>query len=122
MQDFSESLNHALEDNGTSTATSIATKQSLSASAFKKLVATYDAKELRRGIDSLRKRIEKHFGDAEDQENSKSLVSMVLSTVEERFASEVLKMQTMPKTVYGEDFAQIPASKEEISKWFRGGR
>ncbi|KAI0996142.1 hypothetical protein K3495_g12039, partial [Podosphaera aphanis] len=33
---------------------------------FKKVLAGYDSKEIRRGIDSLKKRIDKHFGDEHD--------------------------------------------------------
>jgi hypothetical protein len=50
------------------------------------------------------------------------LINKVLGSVEERFASEIEKMQTIPKPVYGDDFVSIPASREELSKWFKGGR
>jgi hypothetical protein len=122
LQDFSESLSHALEDNAGSAVSSIASKPTLSPATFKKVIAAHDGKELRRGIDSLRKRVEKHFGDADEQEISRNLIVKVLGACEERFATEIEKMQTMPKTVYGDDFVAVAGSKEEISKWFKGGR
>lgn len=43
-----------------------ATKPGLSRSALKKLLLNYDVKELRKGLENLRKRIEKHFSDMEE--------------------------------------------------------
>jgi exocyst complex component 1 len=40
---------------------------SFSKPAFKKVLAHYDAKEIRKGIDLLHKRVEKHFGQIPDE-------------------------------------------------------
>ena len=40
---------------------------SFSKSAFKRVLAHYDAKETRKGIDLLHKRVEKHFGQIPDE-------------------------------------------------------
>lgn len=43
----------------------IASMPSHSKSTFRKVLAGYDVKEIRRGIEALRKRVEKHFGGEE---------------------------------------------------------
>lgn len=43
---------------------------SFSKSAFKKVLSHYDTKELRKGIDLLHKRVDKHFGQASDDSDS----------------------------------------------------
>jgi exocyst complex component 1 len=43
---------------------------SFSKSAFKKVLSHYDAKELRKGIDSLYKRVDKHFGHILDDSDT----------------------------------------------------
>jgi exocyst complex component 1 len=43
---------------------------SFSKSAFKKVLSHYDTKELRKGIDLLFKRVEKHFGQASDESDT----------------------------------------------------
>jgi exocyst complex component 1 len=40
---------------------------SFSKSAFKKVLSHYDPKEIRKGIDLLYKRVDKHFGQAPDE-------------------------------------------------------
>ncbi|KAL9576693.1 MAG: hypothetical protein Q9212_006891, partial [Teloschistes hypoglaucus] len=43
--------------------TALATRPSHSRSVVKKTLGVYDAKEMRKGIETLKKRVEKHFGD-----------------------------------------------------------
>jgi exocyst complex component 1 len=43
---------------------------SFSKSAFKKVLSHYDTKELRKGIDLLHKRVEKHFGQISDDSDT----------------------------------------------------
>jgi hypothetical protein len=48
-----------------------------SKATFKKILAGYDSKEIRKGIEALKKRVEKHFGDADDPGLSRGLVAKV---------------------------------------------
>ncbi|CAP66887.1 uncharacterized protein PODANS_4_6220, partial [Podospora anserina S mat+] len=48
---------------GGKSAAGIAAQPSNSKSTFNKVLGGYDAKEVRKGIEALRKRVEKHFGD-----------------------------------------------------------
>jgi exocyst complex component 1 len=132
FQDFTESLIQTLESSSTASSnpSSLASKPAFAPSAFKKLCSQNDARELRRGIDALRKRVEKHFGDPlgqEEQEVTRNLMAKVLGRCEEKFAAEVEKMATVPKQVYGQlmDEGHVPANglgmgKEDIARWFRG--
>lgn len=43
---------------------------SFSTSAFKKVLSHYDIKEIRKGIDLLHKRVDKHFGQVSDDGDS----------------------------------------------------
>jgi exocyst complex component 1 len=45
----------------------VTSRVSFSKSAFKKVLSHYDTKELRKGIDLLHKRVEKHFGQVPDE-------------------------------------------------------
>ena len=48
------------------TITIIAAQPSNSKATFNKVLSAYDGREVRKGIEALRKRVEKHFGDADD--------------------------------------------------------
>lgn len=99
----------------------------MSANAYRKLLAAHDAKELRRGVDALRKRVEKHFGESADDQSveaNHSLVVKVLVACEDRFIKEVERARDTPARVYGEDVLQGGAwvGREDVIKWFKGVR
>jgi exocyst complex component 1 len=62
---------------------------SFSTSAFKKVLSHYDTKELRKGIDLLHKRVEKHFGQASD--DGDALYSARGPTIAKSLVHEVWK-------------------------------
>ncbi|RFU72263.1 exocyst complex, component exoc1 [Trichoderma arundinaceum] len=64
-------------------AMAIARQPSNNKTAFNKVLGSYDSKEVRKGIETLRKRVEKHFGDADDPTLSRGLVIRVLKECEE---------------------------------------
>ena len=104
--------------------------QSANAAVYRKLHANYDARELRRGLDTLRKRIEKHFGETslEEQESSgalgdKTLLHKVLTRCEQRYIKEMHKLKELPSKVFGEEAVQgivWNIGEAEITRWFRG--
>ena len=126
VQDFTESLAIAADS-----PTPPSNNPNLSPLAYRKLLASNEPRELRRGIDALRKRVEKHFGDtyADEQEQGaggdRSLVTKVLLACEERYIKEIEKVKEVPAKVYGDDAIQGSTwnvSKDDVSKWFKGGR
>lgn len=82
----------------------IAAQPSNSKATFNKVLGTYDAKEVRKGIETLRKRVEKHFGDgAEDPQQAKNLVIKVLRECERFYGDVELRIGKITTDVYGGD-------------------
>ncbi|RDW88973.1 hypothetical protein BP6252_01005 [Coleophoma cylindrospora] len=70
---------------------------------FKKILAGYDSKEIRRGIETLKKRVEKHFGDADDPALSRGLVTKVLQNCEKYYEKVEDRILTISRDVYEGD-------------------
>ena len=117
LLDFLEST-ESLLTNATNGPTSIATRASHSRATFKKLLSTFDAKEVRRGIEALKKRVEKHFGDADDPGLSRNLVQKVLRECEERYTEIYERTGRIVADVY-EGGLEIEFKKEDVSGAFR---
>ncbi|KAL1970644.1 hypothetical protein VTN77DRAFT_4288 [Rasamsonia byssochlamydoides] len=98
----------------------IAARASHSRSVAKKLLASYDSKEVRRGAEMLRKRVEKHFGDADDPGLSQSLVAKVFKECETRYAETYDRIKRIIDSVY-DGQVELEWSKEEAIAMFRRG-
>ncbi|KAI0443495.1 exocyst complex component Sec3-domain-containing protein [Xylaria telfairii] len=85
------------------TITIIAAQPSNSKATFNKVLSTYDGREVRKGIEALRKRVEKHFGDADDPSLSRELVNRVLRECEKFYNGVEVRINTITTTVYGGD-------------------
>lgn len=116
LLDFIESTESLLQT--AATPTDIALRTSHSRVLAKKLLTSYDAKELRRGIDALKKRIEKHFGDADDPGVSRSLVVKVLKECETRYSDLHDRMRRIIDLVY-EGQMELEWRKEEATAMFK---
>lgn len=99
LLDFVESTESLLADTST-VPTDIASRASHSRSVAKKLLASCDAKEIRQGAHLLKKRVEKHFGDADDPVLSRSLVHKVLQACEGRYGDAYHRTRHIVDTVY----------------------
>ncbi|TQN72181.1 Exocyst complex component 1 [Colletotrichum shisoi] len=82
---------------------SVAAQPSNSKSTFHKVLATYDSREVRKGIETLRKRVEKHFGDADDPALSQKLVIKVLRECERFYGEVELRISRITADVYSGD-------------------
>lgn len=102
----------------TNTPSSIATRTSHSRSTFKKLLGAHDVRELRRGIDALRKRVEKHFGDADEAELSRALVAKVLKQCEVAYVGVRERLGRVITEVY-EDRLEMDWRIEDVIVAFR---
>jgi hypothetical protein len=124
QQDFVETLDHAISTLPAGTPpNALATRPSTSHSTFRKLLSANDAKELRRGIEGLRKRVEKHFGDSDDQTLSRDLVGKVLTACEAAYLDCFQRVQDIGRDVYdGEEGVAVLGNRDEVGRWFRGGR
>ncbi|KAI0968208.1 exocyst complex component Sec3-domain-containing protein [Xylaria arbuscula] len=85
------------------TITIIAAQPSNSKATFNKILSAYDGREVRKGIEALRKRVEKHFGDADDPSLSRELVNRVLRECEKFYNDIEVRISTITTTVYGGD-------------------
>lgn len=94
------------------------THPSHSRSVFKKVVAAYDSKEIRRGVDTLRRRIEKHFAEADDAATSQKLERMMCEECERRYNDVVDRTQRVAREVY-EGTVEVELSKADVSQAFR---
>lgn len=79
----------------------IPTRPSFSRKTARTLFAQYDPKELRRGIDTLRARVEKHFGSGDDEAISRALVALVLKECERGYEGVVERAERVCRDVYG---------------------
>lgn len=83
--------------------TAIARQPSNSQAVFAKVLGLYDAKDLRKGIEALRKRVEKHFGDADEPALSRGLVAKVLAECENYYGKVETRIGSVTTNVYGGD-------------------
>ena len=101
---------------------SIAKRPSHSRSNFKKLLSTYDAKEINKGIDTLKKRIIKHFGEADEPGLSQNLITKVFRECSQRYVGVYDRLERIKAAVYegggtGGDL-DIEFKRKEIPKVF----
>ncbi|KAF4336416.1 hypothetical protein FBEOM_9707 [Fusarium beomiforme] len=82
---------------------SIAAQPSNSKTVFNKVLSNYDSKEVRKGIEALRKRVEKHFGDADEPGLSRGLVVKVLAECEQFYENVERRVGAVTTNVYGGD-------------------
>jgi hypothetical protein len=115
--EFLESTEALLKSNEASP-TNVASKPSHSRSTAKKLLAQFDLKEVRKGVDTLKKRIEKHFGDADESALSQGLVEHVFHESSGRYAAAHDRMQAIIDTVYEGDL-KIDWRREEVAAIFK---
>lgn len=83
-------------------APAIVAQPSNSKDAFNKVLGNYDSKEVRKGIEALRKRVEKHFGD-EEQGGSSALVGKVWGECEGYYSGVDGRIGRIVTDVYGGD-------------------
>jgi exocyst complex component 1 len=100
---------------------------SFSKSAFKKVLSHYDTKEVRKGIDLLYKRVDKHFGQVLDDTDAlygskgpsiaKSLVQEVWKECQKEYQGTVELCKRIISSYYPEG-VQIEFSVAEVNDVF----
>ncbi|KAL1297335.1 hypothetical protein AAFC00_004881 [Neodothiora populina] len=119
IMDFLEATETLLSQN--MSGPSIAARPSYSRSTTKKLLAAHDSKEIRRSIETLRKRIEKHFGESDEEQLSRQLVVMVCKECERRYEHILDSLQRVCKELYKEEEKSVVIdwTKEDIRSGFK---
>ncbi|KAL1624200.1 hypothetical protein SLS54_004130 [Diplodia seriata] len=97
----------------------IATRPSHSRAVFKKVAASHDSKEIRKGIEALRKRVDKHFGDADDPGLSRNLVFKVLGECEKKYQDVWQQLISINNDVYGGE-VDVGSWGDEVAGSFKG--
>jgi hypothetical protein len=71
----------------------------------------------------LRKRIDKHFGDSDDPNLSRDLVGKVLGACEAAYVDVFQRARDVGREVYDEVSSDgVLGTREEVARWFRGGK
>jgi exocyst complex component 1 len=122
----SSSISSSTADNassGSANNTTLASRPSHSRSTTKKLLSAHDTKEIRKGIETLKKRIEKHFGDGDDPALARSLVAKVFAECAGRYAGAWERMGRVIEMVYagegGGGSLEIEWRREEVVALFK---
>ncbi|KAF2103693.1 hypothetical protein NA57DRAFT_69906 [Rhizodiscina lignyota] len=74
-----------------------------SKATLRKLLTTHDPKDMRRGADALRKRVEKHFGEGDDPSLCRDLISKVLKRCEDRYIDIAERAERARRDVFEGD-------------------
>nr|POE64977.1 hypothetical protein CFP56_65935 [Quercus suber] len=122
MQDFLDSTESLLTSHPTNPQ-AVSQRPSYSRKVARTLFAQYDGKEVRRGIDTLRKRIEKHFGDGDEEQLSRGLVAFVCKECERGYDRALERTERIIREIYppteGEKNVELPFDKTDIAAGFR---
>ena len=116
LLDFIESTESLLKT--TTNPAEISLRPSHSRAVAKKIIAAHDSRELRRGIETLKKRVDKHFGDADDASLGRSLVAKVVKECEARYANIYDRAHRIFQEVY-EGQMDLDWRKEEAASLFK---
>lgn len=118
LLDFLESTESLMRNNPDSSA-SIATRASHSRSTLKKILSSYDSKEIKRGVETLKKRVEKHFGDGDDTPGlSRELIAKVCKECEGRYLGIGERVNKIVREVY-EGNLEVEWRREDVIGAFR---
>lgn len=99
-------------------ASKISGMASHSKATLRKVLANYDSKEIRKGIETLKRRVEKHFGDADDPALSRGLVAKVNHNCEKFYEKVEDRILTISRDVYeGDVIAEW--TRADVSTAFR---
>jgi hypothetical protein len=96
----------------------LALQSNYSKARFKNDVASYDLKQLRKDIETLKKRIEKHFSDTDERTISQALLARVLSACEKQYFGIEDRIGAIIADVYEGD-ATIEWSRADVIAAFK---
>lgn len=97
---------------------SIANRASHSRSVLKRILSSYDSKEIIKGIEALKKRVNKHFAESDETIISQTLVAKVLRECGERYVDIHDRTMMVIKEAY-ENSLEIEFKREDIQTSFK---
>ena len=91
-------------------------------SLVKKVLSAHDSKEIRKGVDLLKKRIEKHFGEGDEVDISQKLMEKVNRECEGKFLETRERLVRVLREGYaGDGGLEVEFSKADVEGAFRKG-
>ncbi|KAK1047819.1 hypothetical protein LTR74_017683 [Friedmanniomyces endolithicus] len=88
------------------------------------LFAQYDGKEVRHGVETLRKRIDKHFGDADEEVIPRGVVALVGRKCERAYERTIERKEGLVREVWppveGEKGVEVDFTREDVKNAFKG--
>ena len=125
MIDFAAGIDALLR---TTPANEVTLHSAYSRSAAKKLVRDYTPRDLRKGIEALAKRVQKHFDDDEqyaaagtgalDREEAAAILRHVWATCESSYVTEAERLSRIVRTCYG-DSVHIEYNTSDVRRQFQ---
>jgi hypothetical protein len=101
---------------------SVTSRPTYSRKAARNILSQYDSKEVRRGVDQLRARIEKHFGHGDDEVKSRELVTLVCKECERAYERTLGRIEEIIRDLYppaeGEKAVEAGFSKGDVQAGF----
>lgn len=78
----------------------------------------YDAKEMKEGIKTLGKRVDKHFSDGDEVNLSSRLIEKIMRSIEADYLRLTNRVMTLLGTVYRDSGLDMDWKREDISPVF----
>jgi hypothetical protein len=97
----------------------IASRQSHNKQTFKKVLGHHDNKEIKRGIETLRKRVDKHFGDSDDPALCAKLLEKLFTSLEKEYIETHRRVQKLMLTAYKDSGLEIEFLVADITGAFK---
>lgn len=105
IMDFIEGIETILEKNSEANPTQ---RHGYSKSVLRKVLVPYDSKEVKKGIENLRRRVEKHFSDEDRPDNANlQLVDKVWSALQAEYISYYTRLVKLVARYYMEPGVEI---------------
>lgn len=118
LLDMIESIESIRSSSGTAAASIPTTHPSHSHNAFRKVMSSYNAKDIRKGVDALRARVEKHFAQGDEASISQKLVSTMLAECERRYNDICDRSKVIAAEVY-QSTVEVEFARTDIQTAFR---
>lgn len=99
--------------------TDIISRSSQSKQVFKKVLQNHDGKEIKKGIEALKKRVDKHFGDGDDQVLAQRLVDRILERLQDDYIQTHKRVQMLLLTVYKDQGLEMQFMVQDVNTAFR---
>ncbi|OWZ79276.1 exocyst protein [Cryptococcus neoformans Bt85] len=112
--DFFDGVDRLLQS---TPANEISLHHSYSRSALKKILKDHGAKDMRKAVETMSRRVDKHFADDEEPNTSTAntaLINMVWNELTQEFAKEILRAQGIVAKSYGDSGLGLEFSAADV--------